>query len=67
MANNLFLMGFIIFLSDIYIYMYRWFLKNVDNINQKSNKKKLTYLMDHKKKETWKRMDKFFLECILVY
>lgn len=23
--------------------------------------------MDHKKKETWKRMDKFFLECILVY
>lgn len=39
MANNLFLMGFIIFLSDIYMYMYRWFLKNVDNINQKSNKK----------------------------
>lgn len=39
MANNLFLMGFIIFLSDIYIYMYRWFLINVDNINQKSNKK----------------------------
>lgn len=39
MANNLFLMGFIIFLSDIYIYMYRWFLKNVDNRNQKSNKK----------------------------
>lgn len=40
MANNLFLMGFIIFLSDICVYMYRWFLKNVDNINQKSNKKK---------------------------
>lgn len=58
-------MGFIIFLSDIYIYIYeQMMLKNVDNINQKSNKK-LTYLMDHKKKETWKRMDKFFFGMYL--
>lgn len=63
MANNLFLMGFIIFLSDIYIYV-QMILKNVDNINQKSNKK-LTYLMDHKKKETWTRMDKFFFGMYL--
>lgn len=41
------------------------FKKNPHNIIQRSNRK-LTYQMDYRKKETWKGMDKFFWEYILV-